>query len=391
VFLGNPRCPIAKSMYIDLAFVIALLRPGQTVGEASKSALNSAITLFELHNKGWDSHGITMDHYNIENHILLGDPALVPFPARETPRKKAACATFVDDVVSAPHCPDCSKAMETTDTSDHGYTYSDYTCNGCSKSVTTAETNSDTHWRWVCEDCRKDYCFVCKPQKTAVITVEGPSEWEFTKYHPSVTPEWRAISGQGGRPNTECPDTLFIPTAPGVALYMDAGVISWMRHPNDGVDPSIQGDPNRSSGFGPWNVSISCITVTIKSSEKMYECSSYSADCRPSGGGVSEMLDGSALNHYPTSWIRPVGWDYPSIDGTTSWNEEGTECTKPFLNHRDRPPPLDQYMEPDGTHVATFVLRMLDGDDKTGRVLRWFRRARFNVHNAGKIISVTTM
>ena len=101
-------------MYIDLAFVINLLKPGVTLGKASKSALNSAITLFELHNKGWDSHGITMDHYNIENHILLGDPALVPFPARETPRKKAACATFDDDVVSAPHCPDCSKAMETT-------------------------------------------------------------------------------------------------------------------------------------------------------------------------------------------------------------------------------------------------------------------------------------
>lgn len=49
---------------------------------------------------------------------------------------------------------------------------------------------------------------------------------------------------------------------------------------------------------------------------------------------------------------------------------------------------LQQYQEPDGTHVATFLLRMLDFDDTTGRVIRAFRKARFSVEGAGKIISV---
>ena len=60
------------------------------------------------------------------------------------------------DSPCAPNCPDCSKTMEVTDTQNHSYTYSSYICNGCRA--------SDRGTRWVCEDCRNDYCFECKPQ-----------------------------------------------------------------------------------------------------------------------------------------------------------------------------------------------------------------------------------
>ena len=93
-FIGSPRYGTAAQMFMEMAHTMPLLsKQGQSLGEASKVAHNSAMAL------NLDG-AVGTDQATFENTILFGDPALVPLQARGPSQSEVGKATVEEDVIT---------------------------------------------------------------------------------------------------------------------------------------------------------------------------------------------------------------------------------------------------------------------------------------------------